>query len=148
MNLYSSCAFGWNRNCSLRLTFKPEIMAQHKHQDNRNKEGTEKKNREKEQKFPSEQFNEDGTARLPAEPERGYNKEIQDPDNQPGRGDQSDLAKSELDIGGEFSSEENDAVLEERKTSDQNRQGGGVSIKSTNEPVGRPQKDGEETENL
>lgn len=43
---------------------------------------------------------------------------------------------------------ENQAAFEEFIENDPKRQGGNVSLKATNEPLGRPQKDGEESENI
>ncbi len=42
---------------------------------------------------------------------------------------------------------ENKAAFEEFIENDPKLQGGNVSLKATNEPLGRPQKDGEESEN-
>lgn len=128
----------------------------------RHVEETNKENREIEKEFPIDSFNEDGSVQFPSE--REDSTEELNPDDQSSMTTEGSLAQADSDYdgfseedkyspeeageAGGFTTIENDAALEEKITNDQNRQGGGVNIQTTNAPLGRPQKDGEETENL
>ncbi len=129
----------------------------------RHVEETNRENEEIEKEFPADDtFSEDGAIEFPSERENSTDE--LNPNDQTSMTtetgvDQADLdydgftdeeryASEEAGEAGGFTSVENDAALEERIANDQNRQGGGVNLKSTNEPAGRPEQDGEETENL
>lgn len=132
----------------------------YKHQ--RHIEETNRENEEIEREFPTEEHIEDGAMQFPSEREDST-EELDTHDQtrmttETGT-DQSDAdyngfseeerySPEEAGEAGGFTSIENDAALEERIANDQTRQGGGVNIKATNEPDGRPNKDGEEAENV
>lgn len=126
-------------------------------------EETNQENEEIEREFPADDtFSEDGAIEFPSE--RENSTEELNPNDQTAMTTETGTDQADLDYdgftdeerysaeeageAGGFTSADNDAALEERIANDQNRQGGDVNLKSTNEPLGRPEKDGEETENL
>lgn len=125
-------------------------------------EETNRENEEIEREFPTEEPLEDGAAQFPSE--REDSTEEYNPNDQTsmttetgvnqvdadynGFSEEERYSPEEAGEAGGFTTIENDAALEERIANDQERQGGGVNIKATNDPEGRPEKDGEETENL
>lgn len=143
-----------------------ENQHDHNHKDNyknqRHIEETNRENEEIEREFPTEEYIEDGAVQFPSEREDST-EELDTHDQtrmttETGT-DQSDAdyngfseedrySPEEAGEAGGFTTIENDAALEERIANDQTRQGGGVNVKATNEPDGRPNKDGEEAENV
>lgn len=123
----------------------------------------DEKDQDIKREFPGEEIiNSDGTTQFPSE--RDTSTEAVNPDDQSSKTTESgleqterdyegvtDVAKNSAEEAGEaqgLTAAEDDASLEEYIENDQKRQGGGISVKASNEPLGRPQQDGEESENV